>query len=723
MTFRNAVPWMLIGLAAPVAASTTVSTCIVAQLAASPEPAQRTSALALARVAPRLAALGLIVRRTFQDEAMSSARRAGATASRGAVLPAVYGFSPERIVLLEAPDSSLAAHAMRALVSSALVDWVEPLRERSLQMIGLERAEDPRGAKHTAALDSLPNDPRLQGKRQWGLFNFGSSGFYGGTARADVHALEAWRMGTGNENVKLAIADTGIDPLQPELGGLLADGSPRIVDARNITEDDPSVVTDRYGHGTPVAGVAVARTNDGPHFSNSGVAGVCGGDGVGNSGCAVVPIKITAGNSGYASSWDIAQAVTYAADVGARAVNLSFAGDAPSRLERLALTSSLLRGCIVVAAAGNSGSLYPTKAWYPAAYALSGLCIQVGASSPFDERVGFSSYGPGLDLMAPGVNVETTFMSYPSDAGATYDGYVAASGTSFAAPFVTGAVGLLAAVRPELADTDFQHILRESADDIGAPGVDAQTGYGRLNLALALQAVDARFGIWHDEVAADSFAVVGAGMLRVGERDPGTMDRYSGDVWSSRIAAYATVTLPDSFPEPDRVRVWPRVGGTFAARGDYRLDSFTPSAEIIARSGRTFTLRGWLYRIDEDSCATCDDAYVPLAPSNVRFGFTALGPVTRGLAQPPAGVPAPATSLRFTAGPNPFRGTLELALPSVGTVSVHDAGGRMVRRFVATPRAQWDGRDTRGLEAPPGLYLIRFEDHQGAHVTRRVVRL
>ena len=721
MTLRTTVVLGLIGLAAPVAASTTISTRIVAQLAASPAPAQRTNTLA--RVAPRLAALGLIIRRTFQDEAASSSLRAGAPASRGAALPAVYGFAPERIVLLEAPDSALAAHAMRALVSSALVDWVEPLRERSLQMIGLERAEDRSGVKRAATLDSLPNDPRLQAKRQWGLYNFGSSGLYGGTARADVHALEAWALSTGSERVKLAVADTGIDPLQPELGGLLADGSARIVDARNITDDYPSVVTDRYGHGTPVTGVAVARTNDGPHFNNSGVAGVCGGDGAGNSGCAVVPIKITAGNSGYASSWDIAQAITYAADVGARAVNLSFAGDAPSRLERLALTSSLLRGCVVVAAAGNSGSLYPTKAWYPAAYALSGLCIQVGATTSFDERVAFSSYGPGLDLMAPGVNIETTFMSYPSDAGAVYDGYVAGSGTSFAAPFVTGAVGLLAALRPELIDTDFQHILRESADDIGAPGVDQQTGYGRLNLARALQAVDARFGIWHDEVAADSFAVLGAGMLRVGERDPGTMDRYSGDVWSSRIAAYATVTLPDSFPNPDSVRVWPRVGGTFAARGDYRLDSFTPSAEIIARSGRTFTLRGWLYRIDEDSCATCDDAYVPLAPSNVRFGFTALGPVTRGLAQPPAGVPTPATSLQFTAAPNPFRGALELTLPSAGTVSVHDASGRMVRRFVAATHVQWDGRDSRGFATPPGLYLVRFEDRRGGHVTRRVVRL
>ncbi len=697
---------------------------LVAQLAATTEGSLRVRAAD--RLAPRLAALGLFVRRDFGTDIEPPGTFAGGTLRTpgvGRALPAVYGFAPERIVLLEAPDSALAASAMRTLVSEALVDWIEPLRMRSLQMVSLGPAQGRNAPQHSATLDSLPNDPLLRASKQWGLYNLGRQGYYGGQARADVKAPEAWRMSTGSETVKLAIADTGIDPAQPELGGLLGDGTPRIVDALNVTDDYPSVVIDHYGHGTPVAGVAVSRTNDGAHFNNSGVAGVCGGDGIGNAGCAVVPIKITSGNSGAASSWSIALAVMHAADVGARAVNLSFAGDQPSRLERLALVSSLLRGCVVVAAAGNSGSLYPTKAWYPAAYAQSGLCIQVGASDVFDERVTFSSYGPGLDLLAPGVNIQTTFMTYPSDAGAVYDGYVAASGTSFAAPFVTGAVGLLAAIRPELTDTDFQHILRESADDIGAPGVDAQTGHGRLNLARALEAVHARFGLWHDEVAADSFRVEGSGLLTVGERGPGTMDRYAGQVLSSRIAAYATVTLPDSFPNPDSVRVWPRIGGTFAARGDYRLDYFAPSAEIVAREGRRFTLRGWLYRIDEDSCATCDDAYVPLAPSNVRFGFTALGPVTRQVLAPPAAVPEPGTAFRFKAGPNPFREALDLSLPGEGIVTVHDAAGRVLSRFATGRVARWDGRDAAGRRAPPGLYLVRFDDARGGHSTRRVVRL
>ena len=117
------------------------------------------------------------------------------------------------------------------------------------------------------------------------------------------------------------------------------------------------------------------------------------------------------------------------------------------------------------------------------------------------------------------------------------------------------------------------------------------------------------------------------------------------------------------------------------------------------------------------------DACVPPEPRNARSGFPALGPVARPLAPPPVGVPGPSASLDFTAGPNPSRGAVELTLPSAGTVSVHDASGRMVRRFAAATRARWDGCDARGRSTPPGLYLIRFEDRRGTHVTRRVVRL
>src|SRR5215813_1817742 len=96
-----------------------------------------------------------------------------------------------------------------------------------------------------------------------------------------------------------------------------------------------------------------ARTGDGAALDSLGMAGVCGGDGGVNPGCRIVPIKITPGHSTVATSFDIARAVIYAVSVGARAVNLSFTGTGTSRLERLALSFAVERGCLVVAASGN----------------------------------------------------------------------------------------------------------------------------------------------------------------------------------------------------------------------------------------------------------------------------------------------------------------------------------------------------------------------------------
>ena len=570
-----------------------------------------------AAVRGRFAALGVRATRALSER----------LALRGdAVLPEIYGFHPERIVLVEAPDSSLARSALLALESDAVVDWAERNVTRSVALVGYTPPDAHLEISRASLLDTLANDPHLRDGRQYALLNLGLNA---GIAGADVDAVAAWGASVGSNAIKLAVADTGLDPLQPELGGLMPDGGARVVDTLNVTDDPDGAITDLYGHGTPVAGVMASRTNDGPHFApTSGVAGVCGGDGAGNAGCRIVAIKVAPGHSGDASSFDIARAFMHAADAGARAMNLSFAGDAPSRVERMALTYALYKGCIPVCASGNSGFDFPTLPWFPACYARDGLAISVGASDNADKRTPFSSYPFGLDLVAPGLNVFTTFMTHPSYFGASYPGYVQASGTSFAAPHVAGAVGLLAAARPELSDTDFQHIIRESADDVGAPGFDAQTGHGRLNLARMLDRVRPEIGIWHDEIPADSFTVEGEGMLAVEERGGGgNLARYHGLQWSTRLAAYGTAAIPDSFLSV--TGAWMRVAGTMAARGDFRIEYFSPSAEVLARDDESVTFRGYLYRVQEDSCAGCDDRYVPLAPSNVRFAFTVIGVVDR----------------------------------------------------------------------------------------------
>ncbi len=615
-------------IAAPAAAEP--STQLVIMLARAPSGAR--VQVPGPRFASRLAALGLTRLSALSD---------GITVAPGAApLTNPFDLDPSRVMLVAASDASTAAAAAAALAGDPEVEWVEPNQPRTIAGLAF-----PDGGGLPPG--PFPDDPMFTDGRQWGLRNLGPAGRYGGIAGADIHALEAWQRSVGSNDLRLAIADTGIDPDQPDLQATLPDGSSRIERGLNVTLEPIPVITDSMGHGTLVTGVMAARTNDGVHFDSLGMAGVCGGDGGTNYGCHIVPIKIAPGHSGEATSYDIARAIVYSVAVGARAMNLSFAGSSPSRVERTALYYAITRGCVVVAAAGNRGFLFGTEPQYPAAYARDGLCIQVGASDPSDQRTLFSSYGPGLDLLAPGLNVWTTFMTYPSYGGASYPGYVAASGTSLAAPHVTGAVGLLAAARPDLADDDLQRVLRESTDDVGAPGVDPLTGHGRLNVAAALEAVRPALGLWHDEVAATLFSSIATDTLRVGESGPGTMDRVRTWPRAELIEATATVAIPDSFL--DSIRVWPRVGGTFTVRGGFRLPYFAPSAEVIAQDARSFSLRGYLYRSLDSTCGTCspNDAYLPLPPDQARFGFTVLGRVDR---PPTVAVTSPAPGVSLAPG-------------------------------------------------------------------------
>src|SRR5205085_3720850 len=138
----------------------------------------------------------------------------------------------------------------------------------------------------------------------------------------------------------LAVLDTGVDPAHPDLARA-ADGTPRLVDGRNVTADPSRSWADSAAHGTAVAGVMAALANDGAHFDSLGIAGVCGGDGGANPGCRIVPIKVTQGHATGASAFDIASGIVAATDAGARAANLSFGGTFPSRAEREALSYAL----------------------------------------------------------------------------------------------------------------------------------------------------------------------------------------------------------------------------------------------------------------------------------------------------------------------------------------------------------------------------------------------
>lgn len=567
-----------------------------------------------------------------------------------------------RVALYEAPDPTAAAGALAALAADPGVAWAEPLVPRAV-----------------CGLTVLPDDPLLRQGRQWGLTRIAPD-----TGTACIGAPGAWTRSVGGNGVLLAIGDTGIDPSHPDLAGPMPDGTPRLAWPLDVTGREPAGAwADSFGHGTPVAGVMAARTNDGAHFDSLGMAGVCGGDGAGNAGCRIVPIKVTPDHSGYADSWSVARAITHAADAGARAINLSLAGGAPSRLERLALADALTRGCVAVCAAGNRGTVSPREPQYPGAYAAEGLCLQVGASDEDDRRAVWSSYGPGLDLVAPGVDVMSTFMTYPSARGASYPGYVMVAGTSFATPFVTGTVGLMAAVRPDLCADDFQPVLQRTAHDVGAVGWDAETGWGRLDAAAALAWVDGGLALWHGEVFALHGDTLAADTLVV------TEDHVKRP--ARRVRLSATVAVPDSIDSPV---AWVRASRTTTAPERWVHPWRSAWAEA-AVSGRWIALHGDLYAPVDSG------AWWPVPPESARIAFTVAGRLRR-----PRPRPLPPVAL---ARPNPFRGATQIVAPAGTPLDVLDVTGRRRAHLVthADGIATWNGHDERGRSLPPGLYLVR----------------
>lgn len=270
-----------------------------------------------------------------------------------------------------------------------------------------------------------------------------------------VRLPAAWGTTTGGEAVKIAVLDTGVAKKGDLEGAVL--GGYNYVGNNGNTDDD-------FGHGTTVASVIAGRGNNG-----EGMAGGCWS-------CGIIPVKVLDKNgSGYDSN--IAKGIVYATNVGAKIINMSLGGTDSSQVLADAVAYANLKGVLVVAAAGNSGrtTARNTKQ-YPAAYPD---VVAVGATARgSDQRADFSSYNkPGdvwVDMAAPGV---ITGMD-------RYGNYhTGEAGTSFAAPMVAGAAGLIKTLHPGWTGWSMQRALLVSARPIGG---DGWAKYGMLDAAKAL---------------------------------------------------------------------------------------------------------------------------------------------------------------------------------------------------------------------------------------------
>jgi subtilisin family serine protease len=287
------------------------------------------------------------------------------------------------------------------------------------------------------AAAKFPNDPAYS--RQWFLKRIG--------------APEAWKT-TKGKGINVAVIDTGIDYRHPDLRGNL------LLKKQYDAINDDFDADDLHGHGTSVAGVVAAVTNN-----KSGIAGVA-------PEAKIMAVRAFGALAG-ADPADVSDAIMWAADNGAHVINLSLGSALPVSAyppEDAALAYAAARGVLIIAAAGNSSAPFcSSPAFHPAA-----LCV--GATDPLDRLADFSSYALGLDVTAPGEGIYTT---------ARPGGYTSANGTSLASPVVAGVGALLMSMGANNVLAGL--IIQSTAKDLGLPGYDLTYGFGRVDAKAAVE--------------------------------------------------------------------------------------------------------------------------------------------------------------------------------------------------------------------------------------------
>ncbi|UFJ43096.1 S8 family peptidase [Brevibacillus humidisoli] len=284
----------------------------------------------------------------------------------------------------------------------------------------------------------VPNDT-LYRRYQWNLPIIGME--------------EGWEISQGSSQVVVAVIDTGVDLRHPEFRGKLVDGYNVIAD-NNQPQDD-------NGHGTHVAGIISARTNNG-----NGIAGMSW-----NS--KIMPVKAIGAN-GSGTAFDIAQGIQWATDHGADVINLSVGNYTPSAALRDACRYAYEHNVVLVAATGNDATSQPG---YPAAYPE---VLGVSAIDHRTQLARFSNYGDYVDVVAPGVDIASTYI---------YNDYAALSGTSMACPHAAALAALVRSVQPAMKSADVMKLIRDSSVDLGSPGRDNWYGYGMINSGEALRRI------------------------------------------------------------------------------------------------------------------------------------------------------------------------------------------------------------------------------------------
>lgn len=268
----------------------------------------------------------------------------------------------------------------------------------------------------------------------------------------NIRAPQAWGYTTGSSNIVIAVIDSGVDLSHPDLAS-------KIVAGYDFVNNDTTPQDDN-GHGTHVAGIAAAVSNNG-----SGVAGV-------SWGARIMPVKVL-NASGSGTFANVASGIIWATDHGAHVINLSLGGVPSSIVLEDAINYASGNGVLVIGAVGNTGG---NLIFYPAAYPN---VIAVGSTDSLNNRAGFSNYGSQIDLVAPGVSI------YSTSIGSTYS---FKDGTSMSTPFVSGFAALLLGI-PGNGSGSVRALMESTALDLGAAGWDGFYGNGLIQMDTAIQMI------------------------------------------------------------------------------------------------------------------------------------------------------------------------------------------------------------------------------------------
>jgi subtilisin family serine protease len=366
--------------------------------------------------------------------------------------------------------AAVGSLATRSIVRSAELVDLDAGTTVSEAIATLEADPDVLYAEPNYAIEvsAVPNDPSY--RSLWAMQQ---------SSDVDIDANEAWNTTTGSESVIVGVMDTGIDRYHADLAGniwvnpgesgdgretngLDDDNNGKVDDVHgwDFAEGDADAMDD-YGHGTHVAGTIGAQGDNG-----IGVTGV-------NWDVSLMPLRVL-GTDGVGSTWDAAQAFTYAARNGATVVNASFGGEGYSRSLNDAIAAS--PGTLLVTSAGNDAANNDTTPQYPCNMTPANI-VCVAATNWSDELSGYSNYGATtVDIGAPGSYILST------TPGGNYAYY---SGTSMASPQVAGAAALLKSYAPNASAAELKTALMSGAVATSALAGKTVAG-GRLNLVSSL---------------------------------------------------------------------------------------------------------------------------------------------------------------------------------------------------------------------------------------------